>query len=237
MHNHMLTDHKQKKTMKTLLTILSLLLFSLTSFCQSTQNTGLGYYVMLDDNSNYLKMDSLIFVRDSAFYPGGETSIKFGETAKMVFTRASYKHNVNAPKYIMAVDSFGVLKGQANVLDLPVSTATQIAINSKVTTISAPGSSTSITSGTAFQPRSGGPSEIIVNSALTGAVGLNGSITIAMSSSSGGTYNTISSDALGIYLLGIGGAKSTGTIPVPSGYWVKVTYTGGITGSYIKWDF
>jgi hypothetical protein len=104
--------------------------------------------------------------------------------------------------------------------------------------IQAPSAGNSITSGTAFQPRSGGPCMITVNSSLTGALGLTGNVTIAMSATQNGTYTTVVTDAVTISVLGLVADKSSGTIPVKAGWWVKVTYTGATppTGTYTKWD-
>lgn len=105
------------------------------------------------------------------------------------------------------------------------------------TSVGTPSSATSITMGTAFQPRAGGASFIAVSASLTGALGLNETITIAMSATSGGTYTTVATDQLLIGLLGLTLDRAVGTIPVPAGWWVRVTRSGSAaSATYTKWD-
>lgn len=105
--------------------------------------------------------------------------------------------------------------------------------------LSAPTANIAITSGTAFQPRSGGPCNILVNTNVSGLVGVGSTVVIAMSPTSGGTYTTVANDAVSITVLTLGD-KASGLIPVPTGYWVKVTYTAvglaTVSGTYTKWD-
>lgn len=104
---------------------------------------------------------------------------------------------------------------------------------------SAPVASISISSGVAFQPRSTGPCQILVNTNVSGLLNVGTSITVAMSPTSGGTYATVATDAASIVLLGLGD-KASGLIPVPTGYWVRVTYTpvglATVSGNYTRWD-
>lgn len=131
------------------------------------------------------------------------------------------------------VSSVGVTSSDFSISGSPVTTSGSITLNLN---ISAPSVSNSIASGTAFQPRSGGSSMIAVNSSLSGVLGLTGTVTIAMCSTQNGTYTTVVSDGLVISILGLVADKSSGTIPVPAGWWAKVTYTGGTTGNYTRWD-
>lgn len=105
--------------------------------------------------------------------------------------------------------------------------------------ISPPVAGNALTSGTAFQPRSGGPCQIVVNTNVSGLVGVGGTAVIATSPTSGGTYTTVSTDGVSITILGLGDRAST-LIPVPTGYWAKVTYTPSglatLTGTYTRWD-
>jgi len=104
-------------------------------------------------------------------------------------------------------------------------------------TVSAPVAGNSITMGTAFQPRSGGPCMVLVNGSLTGALGLNETVTVSISSTQSGTYTTISTDVLLIGLLGLTLDRSVASFPVPTGYWVKVTRSGtASTATYTRWD-
>lgn len=105
--------------------------------------------------------------------------------------------------------------------------------------ISAPSANNVITSGVAFQPRSGGPCNILINTNVSGLVGVGSTVVIAMSPTSGGTYTNIANDAVSITVLTLGD-KASGLIPVPTGYWVRVTYTAvglaTVSGTYTKWD-
>ncbi len=105
--------------------------------------------------------------------------------------------------------------------------------------ISAPVASNSITSGTAFQPRVGGPCNILINTNVSGVVGVGCTVVVAMSPTSGGTYTQVATDAVSVTILTLGD-KASGLIPVPAGYWVRVTYTAvglaTITGNYTRWD-
>lgn len=103
--------------------------------------------------------------------------------------------------------------------------------------INNPTTGTSITMGTAFQPRSTGPCWIAINGSLTGVLGLNETIAVSMSSTSGGTYTTVTTDVLLIGLLGLTLDRTVSSIPVPSGWWVKVTRSGTASNAtYTKWD-
>lgn len=107
-------------------------------------------------------------------------------------------------------------------------------------TVGTPSIGNSITSGTAFQPRSGGPCQILVNTNVSGLVGVGSTVLIQMASTSGGTYSTVATDAVSITVLTLGD-KASGLIPVPAGWWVKVTYTAvglaTVSGNYTRWDF
>lgn len=103
--------------------------------------------------------------------------------------------------------------------------------------VGAPSSSTAITMGTAFQPRSGGPCFIAVSGTLSGILGLNETITISMSATSGGTYTTVATDQLLLGLAGLSLDRCVGTFPVPAGWWVRVTRSGtAASATYTKWD-
>jgi len=110
------------------------------------------------------------------------------------------------------------------------------------TTISAPSTGNAITSGTAFQPRSGGACNIVINSSLgSGLAAVTGTIIIAMSSTQSGTYTTVTTDGLILSLLNSSLDRSSATIPVPSGYWVKVTNStvgvgASISSTYTRWN-
>lgn len=101
--------------------------------------------------------------------------------------------------------------------------------------IGAPAAANAFTSGTAFQPRSGGPCAISVQSTLSGLVGVTGTSTIAMSATSGGTYTTVSVSRLLISVSLVTADVDSGTVLVPAGWWVRITNTGGITGTYTRW--
>lgn len=120
---------------------------------------------------------------------------------------------------------------------LSVSSGNSVTIPSL--SISAPTAAIAFTSGTAFQPRSGGNCSINVQSSLSGIVGVNGTVTVAMSSTQGGTYTTVGLSSLLIAATGVVDNTNTGSVVVPSGYWVKITTTatvGSVTSSYNRWD-
>jgi hypothetical protein len=109
-------------------------------------------------------------------------------------------------------------------------------------TVGSPSVGNTLTSGTAFQPRSGGPCNINVSSSIgSGLAAVTGTIVIAMSSTQNGTYTTVTTDGVILSLLSSSLDRSSATIPVPTGWWVKVTYTtvglgASLTGTYTKWD-
>lgn len=101
------------------------------------------------------------------------------------------------------------------------------------------GNSTTVATptGTAFQPRSGGPCHIIINAQLSGALGLNELVTVAMSSTQNGTYVTVASDVLLIGVLGLTLDRSIASIPVPANYWIKVGRGGtAASATYTRFD-
>jgi len=101
--------------------------------------------------------------------------------------------------------------------------------------ISAPSAGNSFTSGTAFQPNSSGSCFLSVQSTLSGIVGVTGTVVVSMSATQGGTYTTVSTTRLLISVSLITSDMDSGAIAVPAGYWVKVTLSGGVTGTYTKW--
>lgn len=130
------------------------------------------------------------------------------------------------------------LQTARNINGVPFDGTSNITISASPT-ISAPVAGISLTSGTPFQPRAGGPCDIIINTNVSGLVGVGGTIVIATSPTSGGTYTNVSTDGVSITILGIGD-KASSTIHVPTGYYVRVTYTptglATITGTYTRWD-
>jgi len=137
---------------------------------------------------------------------------------------------------VISIVSAPKLKTARNINGVSFDGTGDITINA-APTISAPASGISITPGTAFQPRSGGACYILVNASITGALGLNETITVALSSTSGGTYTTVATDVLLIGLLGLTLDRSVASIPVPSGYWVKVTRSGtAASATYTRFD-
>lgn len=121
------------------------------------------------------------------------------------------------------------------------SSGTGISLSSGVISFNGPQSPSAgnaITMGTAFQPNSLGPCHILINGQLTGALGLNETITVAMSSTSGGSYTTVATDVLLIGLLGLSLDRSVASVPVPNGWWVKVTRSGSAAAAtYTKWIY
>lgn len=91
------------------------------------------------------------------------------------------------------------------------------------------------TTGTAFQPRADGPCHIVVTASLAGILGVAETVTVQMSDASGGTYTTVSEDTL---LLGaLGSANRSISLPVPSGWWVRVNRSGGAAAAtYTRWN-
>lgn len=102
--------------------------------------------------------------------------------------------------------------------------------------VQAPSSGLAFTSGVAFQPNASRPSLICVNSSLSGALGLSQTVTVAMSATSGGTYTTVSTDGLVISLLGLVADRTSALIPVPAGWYVRITHGASITASYTRWN-
>lgn len=104
------------------------------------------------------------------------------------------------------------------------------------------GLSTGEKNGTAFQPRSDGPCAVNILATMAGVLNVATAITVAISPTQSGTYTTVSLFSLTLNLAGIGiSDNASGTILVPSGYWVKVTQTGAsllsnITMSRVVWS-
>lgn len=96
--------------------------------------------------------------------------------------------------------------------------------------------------GTAFQPRAAGPCAVNVLATMAGVLNVATAITVAISPTQGGIYTPVSLFSLTLNLAGIGiSDNASGTILVPTGYWVKVTQTGvsllaNITMSRVVWS-
>lgn len=109
-------------------------------------------------------------------------------------------------------------------------------------TVSAPSSATNLVfsggSGTAFQPNASRPSAVIISATLSGLLGLNETLTVQLSATSGGTYQTVATDTLLIGVAGLSLARAIPTIFVPTGWWVKANRSGtALAGSWIKYDY
>ncbi len=133
---------------------------------------------------------------------------------------------VSAPKFTTARNINGIsFDGTA---DITITASPNIAY---------PSDPIAITMATAFQPRAGGPCQIVVTGGLTGLVGLLETVTIGVSSTSGGTFKTVTTDQLLIGVLGQTLSKSVGTFDIPTGAWVKVTRSGtAATATYVRID-
>lgn len=121
------------------------------------------------------------------------------------------------------------------VLNIPTNSAT---------TINPPVFNTAITSGTPFQPSATNASQIIVSSSLTGGIaGISGTTVIAMSATQNGTYTNIGNGiSFLLSALTLVDNRDSATIPVPAGYWVRVTNTSvgvgaSLTSTYTRWNF
>lgn len=142
------------------------------------------------------------------------------------------------------VTSSGNITANLNTSGVSAGSYNNVTVNNKgiVTNgtslvISAPSTGNTFTSGTPFQPRSGGSCFMSVQSTLGGIVGVTGLVTVAMSPTSGGTYTTVSTQRLLISVLAVTADSDSGSLPIPAGYWVRITLTGGITATYTRWDF
>lgn len=103
--------------------------------------------------------------------------------------------------------------------------------------VGTPNAGNTVTMGTAFQPRSGGPCHIVINGSLSGIVGLLETITVATSTTQNGTYTNVTSDILLVSLLGQTVDRSIASFPIASGNWVKVTRSGSAaTATFTKID-
>lgn len=86
------------------------------------------------------------------------------------------------------------------------------------------------TSGVAFQPNASSPCVLNLIGTLSGVLGLLSTATIAICSTAGGTFVTVSKFALLISVLATAADSSSGSLEVGKGQWVKITITG--TGTY-----
>lgn len=100
-----------------------------------------------------------------------------------------------------------------------------------------------ITSGTAFQPRSDGPCQILISTTLgAGVVGLRGTSVVQLCATQNGSYTTIGAGtSLTITVLNVADSKEGASIAVPAGWWVKVNNTAVgvgavLTSTYSRWD-
>lgn len=168
--------------------------------------------------------------------------------------------NIPTPSASGTVTSVGVTSSDFSVSGSPVITSGNITVNLNTSGVSAgsynnvtvttkgivtagsslaiaqPVISNSFTSGTAFQPRSGGSCFISVQSTLGGLVGVTGTVTVGQSTASSGTYSTVSTTRLLISIVAVTSDMDSGSIPVPAGGWVKITLTGAVTATYTRWD-
>lgn len=113
-------------------------------------------------------------------------------------------------------------------------TATWVTPTAATMNYGAPSTGNAITSGTAFQPNSTGACNIVINGNMSGIVGLLSNVTIATCSTQNGTYTTVATDQLLITILSVAVDKTLSSIPVPAGYWVKVTATNGGVFTYTR---
>lgn len=232
-----------KKYILLLLACVNFLIISCSEKSDKTQQTHketgsfFSNLIQPEDGTPYTLSDANTHQQWTGLY----RSDAIPETTKplQIFQDSTYVINFNGHIYWDSL-SGNVEIGNYNRI-LTIGTDGRMGVSKLSTIIStdftAPSAGNSITSGTAFQPNSSAASFVLVNSSLSGIVGVNGTITIATSATSGGTYTTVVSDAMVIALLGIG-AKSAATIPVPKGYWVKVTLAGGTApiSTYTKWS-
>lgn len=87
-------------------------------------------------------------------------------------------------------------------------------------------------SGTAFQPRAGGPCLINIKSSLTGLLNVTGTVVISTSATQNGVYTEVARFGLTVNVAGVGVADSgTGSLPVKAGRWVKVVVSGLTLGN------
>jgi hypothetical protein len=87
--------------------------------------------------------------------------------------------------------------------------------------------STAEENGTAFQPRSDGPSMVNITAVMSGVLNVQSAITVAIAATSGGTYTPVSYMTLFVGVAGTGVTDSAScSFLVPTGWFVKVTQTG-----------
>lgn len=91
---------------------------------------------------------------------------------------------------------------------------------------------------TAFQPRAGGPSTVNIIGTNSSLASLGVSMSASISPTSGGTYTEVASTNLITLLTVLGTAKETLTVQCPTGYWLKITTSGGGSPTFEKviWD-
>lgn len=165
----------------------------------------------------------------------------------------------NIPQYAGTATSVGITSGDITVGNSPITTsgnmtltlpniisagsANNITYNAKgqVTgasslSIGAPSVSGAFISGSAFQPRPGGSCAISVQATLSGIVGVTGTVIVSTSATENGTYMNVSKTRLLISVLGVTADMDSGIVLIPAGYWVKITTTGEVTGTFSKWD-
>lgn len=236
----------------------------LSIFFASVSNGQLYRFIYsTGTDSTYMKMGT-----DSTFSKSGDSYVFknrlpvkaktwLGYIAAMqslLDLKANAAHTHSANQITGLVDAYSKTETDARyqLSSVGAMAATEITINgtsqnlstSRTWTIpikpsfSAPVIGLSITMGTAFQPKADGPCHIVINAALTGALGLLENITVQMCATQNGTYVTVATDQLLIGVVGQPIGRSVAGIPVPGGYWMKVLRSGSAaTANYTRWDY
>lgn len=94
----------------------------------------------------------------------------------------------------------------------------------------------------AFQPSAAGPSALIVNASIGGVLALNTKVTVSMCATQGGAYVDVCAFTLNLAVGGVGiGDGNSGTVFVPSGYWIKITLSNtgiisSVGGTKVVWN-
>lgn len=104
--------------------------------------------------------------------------------------------------------------------------------------LSAPITGISLTSGTAMQPNSSRPCLVNVLATLSGILG-TGAVTLTTAPTKEGTYVTVGKMPL-LIATGISLGEQNDLVAVPAGYWLKATVSGVAVGNValtaVRWD-
>jgi hypothetical protein len=157
---------------------------------------GLNRILNAHLDSIILKQSTILELSDSllARYTKTQSDSRYLQIGSNVVTSVGLS-SADLSIFDSPVTSSGTITANLNTTGVTAGSYNNITVDNKGRAITgtslvigAPVAGNGITSGTAFQPRSSGSCQIVINSSLSGVLGVTGSVTIAMSATQNGTY-------------------------------------------------